>query len=163
MSRDINELSVAEKRGLEPLVRSRYDTLIAQLRDTESRDITDMVKKIAKKFKIGAALMKIRQHKAAIALIVKGIEDLGFQMASGDESITDLHKEYDRNIGDYQVDYKKPAGKIYYNLTKARPDIKSVEKQRDDAVASLWLCTQKKDAREIVDSKINIPQLELKQ
>lgn len=162
MGRDVNELTVAEKRGLEPLVRSRFDGVISQLRDTETRDITDMVNKIAKKFKVGAALAKIRQHKDAIETIKKAIIDLGFEIGAYEQTVVDFHKEYNRNTGVNEVDYKKPAGKIYYNLTKARPDIAGVEKQRDKAVADLWLTTQKESARKIMESKIDVPKLQLK-
>lgn len=162
MARDINEISVAEKRGLEPLVRSRYNSVISQLRDTETRDIADLVKKIAKKFKIGAALVKIRQHKEAIDVIKKAIVDLGFELSSYDDAVTGLRQDWDRNRNNYGVDYKKPAGKVYYNLTKARPDIASVEKQRDKSVADLWLSTQKKEVKKLIEAQIDVPRLEMK-
>lgn len=162
MGRDINELSVAEKRGLEPLVRSRYSTVISQLRDTEKHDIGELVKKIAKKFKVGAALAKLRQHKDAVEQIKKAIIGLGFEIGAYDEAVVDLTHEYNTDTGAQEVDYKKPAGKMYYNMTKARPDIAGVEKQRDKAVADLWLTTHKKDARKLVEAKIEVPKLELK-
>ena len=161
MPKDINDLTVQEKRGLEPLIRRRYDNLISQLRDTEKHDITDLVSRIAKKFKMNAALAKIREHTAAIEKIKNAIEELGFQM-SGYNDITGLKQGWDRDTGSYSVDYKKPAGKMYYNLTKARPDIMAVEKQRDKAITDLWLITTKDGARKIVDTEINVPKLEMK-
>ena len=75
---NVKELSVAEKRGIEPLIRSRYNNLISQLRDTEKHDITDLVSKIAKKFKVGQALAKMSLLQKQIEVIKKTIVDLGF-------------------------------------------------------------------------------------
>ncbi len=160
MSRDIKEISVAEKRGLEPLIRSKYDKLISELRDTESHDIKDLIDKIAKKFKVGAALLKIKAHKDAINEIKQTIIDLGFELGAYDD-VTDLKKAWGKNSGGYEVDYTKPAGKAYYSLTKARPDIAAVEKQRDSEITNLWLSTHKTDVKKIIDKKIEIPKLQL--
>lgn len=161
MARDIKEISVAEKRGLEPLIRSKYNKTISELRDTEKHDIIQLVGKIAKKFKIGAALLKMKMHRDAAERIKKSIIDLGFELGAYDNSVVDLVKDYDRDTMQQVVDYKKPAGKIYYNITKARPDIASVEKQRDTEIANLWLSTHKTDVKKIIDKKIEIPKLQL--
>ena len=157
MALDVNKISVQEKREIAILTRSKYDKLIADLRQTEDHVMEDLITKIQKALKVDAILLEIKHLEEKKLLLESKIKNMGF-----DSYGRSLEKSWSSQTGGYDINYSTPAGKLYFKMTKARPDIRNLEVDRDREIANIWLSTEKSEVRKIFDSKINVKQLEFK-
>lgn len=148
-----------EKKAVVDLVRCKYNTIIANLRDTETRKVEELVSAIASKLGVNLILNEIKNLDEQKEKLEASVKAMGFD-TNGYGGVGELKKRWVKN--DLVPDYSTAAGKMYYKLTSTRPDIKQLEEDRDNAIADVWLCTMKTEARKILDRKV-VPALKSSQ
>ena len=144
-------IRVPEKKEIAVLIRKRYDTIISDLTQTESQEMTELITAIKDKLKVEAIQMEIKHFEEKATLLKDKIKQLGFDSSYGSAGLAT------KWVGQEKiVDYSTPAGKLYYKMCKARPDVRKLEAERDAAIADLWLSEKKKTVRQILDRKIKL-------
>lgn len=138
------------------IIQQRYDKVIGDLKQTEDLIMADMISKISEKLKVEAIAMEIKHLEEKKVMLENKVKELGFQFQYG--KVTGLEETWSpgtfgRN-SERIVDTRTPAGRLYYKLCKARPDVRKLEEERDKAIAELWLSEEKTQVRKILDTPI---------
>ena len=151
-------INSTEKRALAELTTKRYDAILEEAQKVENQDLNNALEKISKKLKIKAIVTEIANLESKKNLLISTIKELGFDCYhQGDISGLKHIFKFDGKTSQNVVDISTPAGREYYRMTKASPDIVKLITERDKAISDIWLATEKKDVRNIVETKIKIP------
>lgn len=135
MSKDINTISVQEKREIAKIISDEYETIITNLQNEIKFTEGEILEEAQKMFGIKAIDLQINQLKEQINMLEKKKLELGFSDRSYDNG---FRRKYDKGRGDI-VDPNTKAGKFYYMKMARHTDINELRKQKNERLKNLWL------------------------
>lgn len=151
MKDSVNVIGVQERRELSLLIKDRYQKVINDLQETAQRENSALVEKIGKKLGVQILKKEISILEKKIIFLKERITQLGFEDKYGSLNFT---KRWADN--ESVIDYSSPAGKLYYVIVKARPDVRKLEDERNKTLQNIWLTNDRKSIKEIAERKISV-------